>query len=97
MTLSLYTQLVAAQAHAERLRKEDPTRRLTGNQQRALDALTEAGKPRSTVQLRELAGLSQRACLSALYDLEEKGLVQRHQLRQQLNLHNIWTVVDDAK
>lgn len=97
MTLTLYAQLVAAQAHAERLRQEDPRRRLTPKQKCVLDALRTAGKPCTTQQLAELTQLKQRAVLLALYDLEERDRVKRGQLRRGPTLHNLWTALDDAE
>ena len=97
MTLSLYIQLVAARAHAERLRAENPPPQPSEKQRLALQALKAAGRPMSTKQVAAAAGMAQRRTLTALYELQERGLVDMEQRRVSSIVTNYWTLLDDAE
>jgi len=75
MTLSLYTQLLAAQAHAERLRAENPPKPLHPNHQLALDALREAGRPMTTNEIRDALGNGSKLVFEWMSRLQQEGLV----------------------
>ena len=97
MTLSLYIQIVAARAHIERLREENPPRPLSQSVRAALQALREAGRPMNTKQVCEEIGRSDRVTATALYELKDRGMVELEQRFVLGHLTNFWTLVDDVE
>jgi len=97
MTLSLYIQIVAARAHIERLKAENPPPPPSPSVQATLQTLREAGRPVTTKFIHESTGISERTAASALYKLLKAGQVEREQRFTRGHLTNYWTLVDDAE
>jgi DNA-binding MarR family transcriptional regulator len=97
MTISLYQQLIAYLAHAERLRAENPPPQTTVNELRTLQALKEAGRPMTSKQVSEVLGSSQRTTFGILHRLRETGQVERKRRYVRGHLTNFWNLVDDAE
>lgn len=97
MTLSLYIQIVAARAHIERLKAENPPPPPSPSVQATLQALKDAGRPVTTRFIHQSTGLSERTTASALYRLVEAGQVELERRIVRGHLTNFWTFVDDAE